>query len=293
MLNKGERLLQVHQTEIEQLQKRDKLSAQPAVQQAKEVGEELKALLEAAALRMHSITGIASAEESAQGVWGQKTIDAMASRARQDVKATSKRVTNILARVQLGQLFLPQPDTTQIHKQEGVETKTIVNPTVLKLVTESLQQLRDNITAVAVSLNLSSEASETKTGLAAAAQRATVAAKELAEKAEMLLLRAQFLESLELDLQLSSRLAQRAAALAGAGAEDIQQANQVSVELPAPQKKQVGLLLHQVNTTKAKAMSQWTLVDLVKTAATMKGAGLGLALTVWAHQLDSTLRTKQ
>ncbi|CDJ46835.1 hypothetical protein, conserved [Eimeria brunetti] len=286
LLDKGDGLLQLYAKEIELMQRRrDTLSsAEVTVHQAAAVGDELKGLLDTVSARMRSVETIAEAERIRE----QKAIKAKASRASEDAAAASKRMTDILTQIESGKLSLTySPDAMKAHEEGGSLTETMVNSEMVKAVTESLHQLKDN--AKATTVQLSHVAAELETaGLEAVAEKATAATEELADKAEMLLLHAEVLESIERDMQLSAALAERAAALARAGTKEFQGESVGTPELPSHKRKQVESLLYQVETAKAIARSQWSLVDLAATAASMKGAALGLASMVTVHHVGST-----
>lgn len=285
-LDKGERLLKMHRSKIEQLQKsRNILPAQEVAQQAVEVGQDLKTLLESVAFRMHSMIGVAKAEELGNG-GAQKAMKAIASRASEEAAAASKRVADILAEVKLAERFLSASSgIVQVNEQGDTMAKTLVNSTLLKLLKDSLQQLGDNATAAA-SL-LFNVAASNSAEIATSVQKTTMATEEISREAEMLWLHAQFLESVELDMQLSARLAQRVAALAGA--QSIPGKTSVALKFSPSRKRQFESLFHRLTQTKATAMSQWSFGDLAATAASMKGAALGLVLMLEGHQLDSSL----
>ncbi|CDI74138.1 hypothetical protein, conserved [Eimeria praecox] len=283
MLDRGDRLLPIYWAKIEQLQRStDILCAQGAVQQVVGVGNDLQAIVEAVESSIHAIPGVAGAAEASENSGVQRTLKALASRATEEAAAASKRVADILKEVQLGELFSSSVGETQVQEQnEGSATQTVINPAMLKLVAESLEQLEYN--SKRNSRQFMIAAAGTPKELAAAVKRATRTTEVLAQEAEMLWLHSQFLHSVEQDMQLSARLARRAAALLGAGASNILGETLATIKLPPLKRKQMEAVLSQMRLAKDTAMSQWTLGDLVVTAATMKDAALDLSLMIEEH----------
>ena len=290
-LETGRRLLDAFKAEIEQLQKRrDIESAQPAIQLTEELGQEIKTLLEEASIHMRSIGDIANAEEALNG--GMRTrMKAAASRASEEAAVVGRRVADILMEADLGaQLLYDTSEMTQADAPGSSVSKAVLDPSLLKKVTESLQQLEED--AKTAARDFSTAAVGPAMGSSQAVGMETIITDNLARKADELLLQAQLLESAELDLRLSSRLSDRMASLVGAGALDPPAGALGVLELSSPRKREFEATLDKVKGYKDMFNSLQDSGEIVEISAAMKGAVLSSVGVVEQELADSNAQIK-
>ncbi|CDJ37593.1 hypothetical protein, conserved [Eimeria tenella] len=294
-LAKGELLLREYREAIDQLQHEgDILAAAAEGQRVGGVGRELQQQLAAAAASLNGLLNKDLSEKMTQNEQVRQTIVTIATRAGQEASAISKRVSDILNELQLGGPLRGAP------QGPGGAPRSIVNPSVLLRLTDSLQQVGDNAkTRARHAVNAAAEALRSRAAAAEnlmnAARRAAAETEAFNGEAEILWLHAQLLESLELDMRRSLRLAQDAAAAAGllqqepaaaaaAGEAPAELQQQLEApELPPESAAAARELLQAVRSSRAAAWSQWASRDLVETAANMKSSVLQLLAIVHAH----------
>ncbi|CDI79874.1 hypothetical protein, conserved [Eimeria acervulina] len=283
-LKRGEQLLKAHREEIEQLhKKKDITSAEVAKEQAKEVGEELKALLATVASHMGSIPSIAT--DACENPEVRRLMEAVATRASKDAGAAAKKTKDILSMFQ--SRAIPTQSLMEIERmadhQEPVQDR-LTNPSILQELEKSLEAARDRARLAYNDALAASARTKQYTGgdfnrmkkLVNDAQKAAMEAERILGDAETLWFQWQLVESMELDVQVSARMSQRAAA----AAERNQQQQEGDSEVSFARKKQFESLLKQVNALTSAVRAQSDVKALASTAAALKGAAMQLVVMV-------------
>ncbi|CDJ29224.1 uncharacterized protein EMH_0003340 [Eimeria mitis] len=285
LLNIGEQLLQAYRADIEEMQNaREIIPAEAIRRNAEDKGKAVKRVVDEISQLDFPLDETAN-EDSAL----DEAYEDISSRAGEDALEARRRVLEIHEEVQ--SRFPPNLFSSQAGEEQGQDgslSKPRLNQAILKSVITSLQQDKENVRtahkqAAAAADEISEGSDEGTAGrdLVAKARKAAMTAEGIAGNAEVLLLHAQLLESLESDLQVSAKLAQVGAE--GTGMADItaEERQPWVAELVQKRKLQVEAVERALQTAESHSSSS----DLALAAASMKNAAVEIASVVHMQQL--------
>ncbi|CDJ36423.1 uncharacterized protein EMH_0084910 [Eimeria mitis] len=298
-LYRGEQQLQKHKEMIERMEEADNIiSASNVEQQARTVVDSLKALLKAASSSWNSIPGAVSGGEAAQSEAMQGHLTAVACRAIGEAAAAGGRAVSMLNAVEaqgLGDSTLSWNKEEEGIKQPALQRR--VNANLAKLIADALKQVDHVNAAMRKPVDADEETQEGRSSseilmeeMLRASRTAAKASEAFVHDAELMWLRAQLNNSLDLDMQLSATLAQRATAAVGmaTGEEPTQQ--RWHPEMSADDIKEFKDLLEQFHHLRDGALSANALNERASAAAMMKQAAL--KLTVFAEERQEQPRRR-
>ncbi|CDJ36451.1 uncharacterized protein EMH_0086100 [Eimeria mitis] len=298
-LNICEQQLQKHKEMIERMEEADNiLLASNVEQQARTVVDSLKALLEAAASDRSSIPGALSGTEAAQSEEMQSHRTAVAYRAIVSAAAQRGKAIEMLSVAETHgpvDFILPWNRGGEGSKQPQPPRR--VNAKLKKLMDKAFRQVVDANAAMRKPLNADEETEEGRSSseilmeeMLRASRKAAKASEAFVHDVELMWLRAQLNNSLDLDMQVSSTLVQKAAAVVRMAEVEKDQMQRWGVEMSADDIQKVNNMLEQFKDLEEDAQSANALNEMASAAAKMKEAALQITTFVEECEKQPTRR---
>ncbi|CDJ36335.1 uncharacterized protein EMH_0079260 [Eimeria mitis] len=292
-LNRGEQQLQKHKEMLKRIEEADDiLFASSLEQQAGTIADCLKTLLKAVANRRRSIPGVASEEEAAQSAVMQRYLKLMTLKTSQEAAADVARAGKIIQEMgmqQVGDSSSPFEQEEDGQKQPKLSPSRGVN--VTKLIADAFRQVEDANAAMRKPVNAEEETQEGHSSsdvpmeeMLRASRKAANAAGNSLREAELMWLHVQLTNSLELDMQLSATLVEKAIAAVGMATGEEPKQQHWHVEMRPDDIKEFKDLLAQFKNVEEDAQSANALNERASAAAMMKQVALKLTMFVEERQ---------
>ncbi|CDJ36598.1 uncharacterized protein EMH_0091670 [Eimeria mitis] len=292
-LNRCEQQLQKHKEMMERMEEEDDiLFASNLEQQARTIADNLSALLKAVANRRSSIPGALSEEEAAQSEAMQGHLKVVAYRAIGEAAAAGGRAVGMLKSAEEqrpGDSTLPWSQQAEGSKLS--QLPRLRSTDVAQMISAMLKQFENVHAAMRKPVHAKEQTQERRSSSDALIEELLRASRTAAEtsaaflnEAQFMWLHAQLNASLELDMQLSATLAQRATAAVGMAAGEQPKQQHWHVEVPAVDIQVFENLLEQFKNVEEDAQSATALNQMALAATRMKQAALKLTMFVDERQ---------
>ncbi|CDJ58019.1 hypothetical protein, conserved [Eimeria maxima] len=279
--------------------------AQAASQQAQQVGQELKALLDVVTSLMGSVSSPKTTEAVADHTEDlQKVMENMASRAIQDAAAATRNIIDLHKRMESNKGPHESVEEAEQHQekqeqaqqqQTGSAEEALENVPIrhdLKAAFHRIERkakvaFNQAFSASVSQKESSSNGAETSSmNRVLTARKAATEAENLLGEAEMLWLQWKLIKAIGEDVEVSTSIALRATEALQQQQQELPHMRRGKIQSIAKRNKMADTLVKQLNDFTASIGSHSTLEDLAAAAAAVKGTAIALFSVVQENQHD-------